>query len=43
MGQYQKVKKNYNHTIKINKRKWEIDHIKRLESLVDNPNNFGHI
>ena len=40
MGQYQKVKKSYNHTIKINKRKSEIDHIKRLESLVDNPKQF---
>ena len=40
MGQYQKVKKSYNHTIKINKRKSETDHIKRLESLVDNPKQF---
>ena len=40
VSQYQKVKKSYNHTIKINKRKWEIDHIKRLESLVDNPRQF---
>ena len=40
MGQYQKVKKSYNHTIKINKCKWEIDHIKGLESLVDNPKQF---
>ena len=40
MGQYQKVQKNYNHTTKINNRKYEIDHIKRLESLVDNPKQF---
>ena len=46
MGQYQKVKKSYNHTIKINKQKWEIDHtqiavhIKRSESLVGNPKQF---
>ena len=40
MGQYQKVKKSYNHTITINKHKWEIDHIKRLESLLDNPKQF---
>ena len=35
-----KFRKNYNHNIKINKRKWEIDYTKRLESLVDNPKQF---
>ena len=40
MGQCQKVKKSYNHTIKINERKREIDHIKMLESLVDKPKQF---
>ena len=35
-----KFRKNYNHNIKINKRKWEIDYIKRLESLVENPKQF---
>ena len=40
MGQYQKVKKSCNHTIKVNKCKWKIDHFKRLEPLVDNQKQF---
>ena len=37
---YQKIGKKYKYTIKIQKQKWEENHIKKLETLTNNPKQF---
>ena len=42
LGQYNKIKRKYKHTIKIIKQKWKIEN-RVLENLTSNPNCFGNI
>ena len=40
LGQYNKIKRKYKHTIKTIKQKWEIENIRVLENLSSNPKLF---
>ena len=40
LGQYNKIKRKYKHTIKTIKQKWKIENIRVLENLASNPKLF---
>ena len=40
INNYQKIRKKYKYTLKIQKRKWEENNIKQLETLTNNPKQF---
>ena len=40
INNYQKIRKKYKYTLKIQKRKWEENNIKKLETLTNNPKQF---
>ena len=40
ISQYEKVKKSYKHMIKISKRHWRINNVKKLTELTENPKLF---
>ena len=43
LGQYNKIKRKYKHTIKTIKQKWEIENIRILENLSSNLKMFCNL